>query len=175
MLNTSKPRFSEWSFNSSFQQVNSLEVTPDRSMIAAAGQSKLSPLKAARRFTARSSSSSCRVSAHPHVRPELQQPKPRHQLRRSQQEHHLRGLPWGRTLDVHWRRGLHGSHMGPKVRRFASTPAEIHSAVINRPPFRSRNLQCQRIFQVNAPINCVCLHPNQVSSKLHRCLMWIYL
>uniref|UniRef100_A0A8B9BUN0 Target of rapamycin complex subunit lst8 n=1 Tax=Anser brachyrhynchus TaxID=132585 RepID=A0A8B9BUN0_9AVES len=25
----------------------------------------------------------------------------------------------------------------------------------------SRNLQCQRIFQVNAPINCVCLHPNQ--------------
>ncbi|NXP10383.1 LST8 protein, partial [Thinocorus orbignyianus] len=30
-------------------------------------------------------------------------------------------------------------------------------------PFRcrSRNLQCQRIFQVNAPINCVCLHPNQ--------------
>lgn len=29
---------------------------------------------------------------------------------------------------------------------------------------RSRNLQCQRIFQVNAPINCVCLHPNQVSA-----------
>ncbi|NXF95545.1 LST8 protein, partial [Eubucco bourcierii] len=28
-------------------------------------------------------------------------------------------------------------------------------------PHRSRNLQCQRIFQVNAPINCVCLHPNQ--------------
>lgn len=30
------------------------------------------------------------------------------------------------------------------------------------PSRRSRNLQCQRIFQVNAPINCVCLHPNQV-------------
>ncbi|NWI11076.1 LST8 protein, partial [Crypturellus soui] len=29
------------------------------------------------------------------------------------------------------------------------------------PCHRSRNLQCQRIFQVNAPINCVCLHPNQ--------------
>jgi len=26
---------------------------------------------------------------------------------------------------------------------------------------RSRNLQCQRIFQVNAPVNTVCLHPNQ--------------
>jgi len=26
---------------------------------------------------------------------------------------------------------------------------------------RSRNLHCQRIFQVNAPVNCVCLHPNQ--------------
>ena len=29
--------------------------------------------------------------------------------------------------------------------------------------FRSRNLQCQKIFQANAPVNCVCLHPNQVS------------
>jgi WD40 repeat protein len=28
-------------------------------------------------------------------------------------------------------------------------------------PSRSRNLQCQRIFQVSAPVNCVCLHPNQ--------------
>ncbi|XP_015519115.1 target of rapamycin complex subunit lst8 isoform X2 [Neodiprion lecontei] len=26
---------------------------------------------------------------------------------------------------------------------------------------RSRDLQCQRIFQVSAPVNCVCLHPNQ--------------
>lgn len=26
---------------------------------------------------------------------------------------------------------------------------------------RSRNLQCQRIFMVNSPVNCVCLHPNQ--------------
>lgn len=26
---------------------------------------------------------------------------------------------------------------------------------------RSRNLQCQRIFQVSAPVNCVKLHPNQ--------------
>ncbi|XP_044732840.1 target of rapamycin complex subunit lst8 [Chrysoperla carnea] len=26
---------------------------------------------------------------------------------------------------------------------------------------RSRNLQCQRIFEVNAPVNCVYLHPNQ--------------
>lgn len=26
---------------------------------------------------------------------------------------------------------------------------------------RSRSLQCQRIFQVSAPVNCVCLHPNQ--------------
>lgn len=27
---------------------------------------------------------------------------------------------------------------------------------------RSRNLQCQRIFQVSTPVNTVCLHPNQV-------------
>lgn len=26
---------------------------------------------------------------------------------------------------------------------------------------RARNLQCQRIFQVDAPVNCLCLHPNQ--------------
>ncbi|XP_010226309.1 PREDICTED: target of rapamycin complex subunit LST8, partial [Tinamus guttatus] len=31
---------------------------------------------------------------------------------------------------------------------------------------RSRNLQCQRIFQVNAPINCVCLHPNQLTGGI---------
>lgn len=27
--------------------------------------------------------------------------------------------------------------------------------------FRTRNLQCQRIFQTNAPITSICLHPNQ--------------
>lgn len=26
---------------------------------------------------------------------------------------------------------------------------------------RSKSSQCQRIFQVNAPVNCICLHPNQ--------------
>ncbi|XP_014255334.1 target of rapamycin complex subunit lst8 [Cimex lectularius] len=26
---------------------------------------------------------------------------------------------------------------------------------------RSKNLQCQRIFQMTSPVNCVCLHPNQ--------------
>lgn len=26
---------------------------------------------------------------------------------------------------------------------------------------RSRNLQCQRIFQTTAPITSICLHPNQ--------------
>ncbi|XP_048575935.1 target of rapamycin complex subunit lst8 [Nematostella vectensis] len=26
---------------------------------------------------------------------------------------------------------------------------------------RTRSLQCQRVFQVNAPVNCVALHPNQ--------------
>lgn len=27
--------------------------------------------------------------------------------------------------------------------------------------FRYYNGKCQRIFQVSAPVNCVCLHPNQ--------------
>ncbi|KAK3754949.1 hypothetical protein QZH41_019367, partial [Actinostola sp. cb2023] len=30
---------------------------------------------------------------------------------------------------------------------------------------RSRNLQCQRVFQVNAAVNCVCLHPNQIPDE----------
>ena len=28
---------------------------------------------------------------------------------------------------------------------------------------RSRNMQCQKLFQASAPINCVCLHPNQAA------------
>lgn len=32
---------------------------------------------------------------------------------------------------------------------------------------RSHNLQCQRVFQVNAPVNCVCLHPNQVNLQIN--------
>jgi len=108
-----------------------------------------------------------RLPAHPHVRPELQQPQPGDQLRRRQQEHHVRGLPRRWTLDVHGRRGLHGSHMGPQVpqRKLTALTFTLRSANLTltpAAPSRSRNLQCQRIFQVNAPINCVCLHPNQV-------------
>ncbi|KAK3932554.1 Target of rapamycin complex subunit lst8 [Frankliniella fusca] len=39
------------------------------------------------------------------------------------------------------------------------TGGEDHSARIW--DLRSRTLQCQRIFQVSAPVNCACLHPNQ--------------
>ena len=28
---------------------------------------------------------------------------------------------------------------------------------------RGRSQQCQRLFQVNAPVNCMCLHPNQAT------------
>ncbi|NWS36531.1 LST8 protein, partial [Polioptila caerulea] len=110
-----------------------------------------------------------RVPAHPHVRPQLQQPQPRHQLRRREQEHHLGGVPRGRALDVHGRGGLHGPHLGPQVgtggppeRRHPRAAGPSHSlSALPSLCRRSRNLQCQRIFQVNAPINCVCLHPNQ--------------
>lgn len=27
--------------------------------------------------------------------------------------------------------------------------------------YRASTFQCQRIFQVSAPVNCLCLHPNQ--------------
>ncbi|NXO68891.1 LST8 protein, partial [Phainopepla nitens] len=53
--------------------------------------------------------------------------------------------------------GTSGGHGGSPGR--GAAPAAL-SAPPRLPP-RSRNLQCQRIFQVNAPINCVCLHPNQ--------------
>ncbi|VDO97583.1 unnamed protein product [Soboliphyme baturini] len=44
--------------------------------------------------------------------------------------------------------------------RWMFTGGEDNSARIW--DLRNRNLQCQRIFQVNTPVNCVCLHPNQV-------------
>lgn len=56
-----------------------------------------------------------RLSAHSYVWPELQQPQPCDQLWWRKQEHHVCGLPRGWTLDVHGRRGLYGSHMGPEV------------------------------------------------------------
>ena len=28
---------------------------------------------------------------------------------------------------------------------------------------RGRSQQCQRLFQVNAPVTCMCLHPNQAT------------
>ncbi|NXF68558.1 LST8 protein, partial [Ciccaba nigrolineata] len=74
----------------------------------------------------------------------------------------------GRAVDVHGGGGLHGQDLGPEVGRGGGSPplAAPHRRwnLLNpSSPFccRSRNLQCQRIFQVNAPINCVCLHPNQ--------------
>lgn len=56
-----------------------------------------------------------RLSAHPNVWPELQQPQSSDQLWWSQQEHHICRLPWRWTLDVHGGRGLHGSHLGSEV------------------------------------------------------------
>ncbi|NXW74507.1 LST8 protein, partial [Hirundo rustica] len=82
-------------------------------------------------------------------------------------QHHLGGVPRGRALDVHGRGGLHGAHLGPQVGAggFPRPPGPWGDVTaLSAPPslcHRSRNLQCQRIFQVNAPINCVCLHPNQ--------------
>ncbi|NWY67601.1 LST8 protein, partial [Erithacus rubecula] len=70
-----------------------------------------------------------------------------------------------RALDVHGRGGLHGPHLGPQVGTGGFPPGcAADVTALSAPPLlchRSRNLQCQRIFQVNAPINCVCLHPNQ--------------
>ncbi|CAG5910905.1 unnamed protein product [Menidia menidia] len=48
-------------------------------------------------------------------------------------------------------------HQDSQVNSLEVTPDRSMIAAAGR----SRNLQCQRIFQVNAPINCVCLHPNQ--------------
>ncbi|NXC22017.1 LST8 protein, partial [Corythaeola cristata] len=68
-------------------------------------------------------------------------------------------------------RGGRAGPAAPRAPRWAPSPAaprgrwgRLHALTRARSaPFRcrSRNLQCQRIFQVNAPINCVCLHPNQ--------------
>ncbi|NWI42990.1 LST8 protein, partial [Picathartes gymnocephalus] len=80
------------------------------------------------------------------------------------------GPAFRRALDVHGGGGLHGPHLGSQVGTGGVPPSGStpglwgRSHTLSPPPslcHRSRNLQCQRIFQVNAPINCVCLHPNQ--------------
>jgi len=43
--------------------------------------------------------------------------------------------------------------------RWMCTGGEDNSARVW--DLRTKNLQCQRIFQVSTPVNCVCLHPNQ--------------
>lgn len=72
-----------------------------------------------------------RLSAHSHVWPELEQPQPCDQLWRCKQEHHVCGLSWRWTLDVHRRRRLHGSNMGPEVRKpdtlGGTEPLEVYS------------------------------------------------
>ena len=114
----------------SSQQVNSLEVTPDRSMIAAAGmfiittyclliKSILSTNLQHRSQNLSVFFSVSRLPTHPHVWLELQQPKPSDHIRWRQQEHHVGGLPWGRSLDVHRGGGLHGSDLGPEVHHLA--------------------------------------------------------
>ncbi|NXU42922.1 LST8 protein, partial [Drymodes brunneopygia] len=60
--------------------------------------------------------------------------------------------------------GTSGGHRGLPPRSGGTPGLWGRPHTLNTPPslcHRSRNLQCQRIFQVNAPINCVCLHPNQ--------------
>ncbi|KAJ7984708.1 hypothetical protein DPEC_G00357560 [Dallia pectoralis] len=97
-------------------QVNSLEVTPDRSMIAAAG--------------------------YQHIRMyDLNSNNPNPVINYDGVSKNITSV------------GFHEDG------RWMYTGGEDCMARIW--DLRSRNLQCQRIFQVNAPINCVCLHPNQ--------------
>ncbi|XP_056627343.1 target of rapamycin complex subunit lst8 isoform X1 [Triplophysa dalaica] len=97
-------------------QVNSLEVTPDRSMIAAAG--------------------------YQHIRMyDLNSNNPNPVINYDGVSKNITSV------------GFHEDG------RWMYTGGEDCMARIW--DLRSRNLQCQRIFQVNAPVNCVCLHPNQ--------------
>ncbi|KAJ1095996.1 hypothetical protein NDU88_001145 [Pleurodeles waltl] len=97
-------------------QVNSLEITPDRSMIAAAG--------------------------YQHIRMyDLNSNNPNPVINYDGVSKNITSV------------GFHEDG------RWMYTGGEDCMARIW--DLRSRNLQCQRIFQVNAPINCVCLHPNQ--------------
>ncbi|OWK11564.1 MLST8 [Cervus elaphus hippelaphus] len=100
----------------STQQVNALEITPDRTMIAAAG--------------------------YQHIRMyDLNSNNPNPIISYDGVNKNIASV------------GFHEDG------RWMYTGGEDCTARIW--DLRSRNLQCQRIFQVNAPINCVCLHPNQ--------------
>ncbi|XP_036081881.1 target of rapamycin complex subunit LST8 isoform X1 [Rousettus aegyptiacus] len=104
------------SLTGEIQQVNALEITPDRSMIAAAG--------------------------YQHIRMyDLNSNNPNPIISYDGVNKNIASV------------GFHEDG------RWMYTGGEDCTARIW--DLRSRNLQCQRIFQVNAPINCVCLHPNQ--------------
>jgi len=97
-------------------QVNSLDITPDKQLIAAAGYQHI------RMYDINSSSPNAIIN--------------------------YEGVQKNITAV--------GFHEDGK---WMFTGGEDHTAKIW--DLRSRSLQCQRIFQVKAPVNCVTLHPNQ--------------
>lgn len=63
-------------------------------------------------------------------------------------------------MDVYRRRRLFRKSMGFEVNAETRMIYIFDSIILNFID-RSSSFQCQRIFQVTAPVNCVCLHPNQ--------------
>nr|CAD7196714.1 unnamed protein product [Timema douglasi] len=105
-----------WYNKSVYQQVNALDITPDKQLIAAAG--------------------------YQHIRMyDLSSTNPSPVINYEGVSKNVTGV--GFQEEGKW----------------MYTGGEDCSARIW--DLRSRNLQCQRIFQVSAPVNCVCLHPNQ--------------
>uniref|UniRef100_A0A8B9UJ86 Target of rapamycin complex subunit lst8 n=1 Tax=Anas zonorhyncha TaxID=75864 RepID=A0A8B9UJ86_9AVES len=126
-------------------QVNALEITPDRSMIAAAGYQHI-------RMYDLNSNNPNPVINYDGVSKNI-----------TSVGFHEDGR-WmytggedcmARIWDLRWA----GAAALPPVWGRVGAPGSSGTSTLF--PCRSRNLQCQRIFQVNAPINCVCLHPNQ--------------
>lgn len=63
-------------------------------------------------------------------------------------------------MDVYRRRRLFRKSVGFEVNHSEIRIIYIFNLILNLID-RSSSFQCQRIFQVTAPVNCVCLHPNQ--------------
>lgn len=155
--------------------MNALEITPDRSMIAAAGEP---PGPWGHRAGPGTLLTPCPVLAagYQHIRMyDLNSNNPNPVINYDGVSKNITSVGFhedgrwmytggedcmARIWDLRW---AQAAGPPPAAPRGSGAGCTLSNAFLPHCS-RSRNLQCQRIFQVNAPINCVCLHPNQVST-----------
>ena len=147
------------------QQVNALDITPDKLRVAAAGKLQIVLLSPELCYVFLIISANffiIRLSTYSYVWHLLWQSQPSYELWGSFKKCHWSRIPRRWSMDVHWWRRLYCSSLGFEVLIIPNKCLQQIMVILTWLfSDRGHNLQCQRIFQVSAPVNCVCLHPNQ--------------